>query len=459
LDIAGGKDDNGTPIQLWKCNGHINQKWFFEDYKLQSAANPKKCIDSGNPVNLGTHLMIWDCNDLPQQNFGYSGNDFTIYLSSTRLYSGNDVQSGVPQAALCMDVLGGQLKEGTSVDVWTCNHCWNQQFYVIGPASNMAGKEGQLQAAVYSPSPSMVPYPDSIVPRNHTLKSPYLEDGCPTKPSPTPTPSPSPTPSNYILPHCDSAQTTEGWPKFDSQAELQGSKWGKYFQTVYGEIPSTGYPICIYGLSMLYKPILSQAQVQLPTLSTSCPTKAGEYYARMSGFQITVQSWIYNPDLAHPSGSSVPGNKWVEVLHSAFKMDGSATWFYYAPGTAIFMYTGNTKVYDDHPDAVQDLLKTSCGDKNKECGSHFEDMYKAALKAGYDTLQFTKHADMQCNTGNNDEANLAIEIVDLKGPGTTSCSQTNSGTTRFRTGWEAKSVCVCDNTEPNINCAGFGVKR
>merc|ERR1719169_314590 len=111
----------------------------------------------------------------------------------------------------------------------------------------------------------------------------------------------------------------------------------------------------------------------------------------MSGFPVTIQAWIFNPILAHPMSQSVPAQKWVEVLHSSFSMDGSATWFYYAPGTAIYMWTGNTKVYDDHPDAIQDLLHTNCADNQKECGSQFHAMYDAGFKAGYDTLQFTKH--------------------------------------------------------------------
>merc|ERR1719199_564664 len=74
--------------------------------------------------------------------------------------------------------------------------------------------------------------------------------------------------------------------------------------------------------------------------------------------------WIYNPLLEHPQarGSGLPANTWVEVIHNAFSMDGDATWFYYAPGTAVYMYTGNTRVYSDHDDATADLLKQACND-------------------------------------------------------------------------------------------------
>jgi len=177
----------------------------------------------------------------------------------------------------------------------------------------------------------------------------------------------------------------------------------------------------------------------------------------MSGFPVTIQAWIFNPILAHPMSQSVPAQKWVEVLHSQFSMDGAATWFYYAPGTAIYMWTGNTKVYQDHPEGVKDLLGQPCADAQKECGKQFAAMYQAGLNKGYDSLQFLKHADMQCDNNNN-MANLAIEIVDLKGPGTTTCSG-NGGQTRFKSGWEAKSTCYCDNSQKIINCKGFGANR
>lgn len=455
LDIAGGKPDNGTPIQLWKCNGHTNQKWSFENFQIKSMATGK-CIDSGNPVQMGKSLIIWDCNGLAQQKFGYDFKMGTIYLQ----YSAAD-------ASVCMDIQGGQLKEGGVVNPWNCNSCWNQQFFVTGPTSHRRltsrseEENGRLSLSIMQP----VAQEGRTNGTHQNLRSTSIKEqaqaGCPGRPSPPPpSPAPGPSPSPYILPHC-SQGNQYGWPKFDTQADLQkDGGWSQYFKTVYGEVPSSGYPICTYELQMIYKGVLAQCNIKTPnTLSTNCPKNAGQYYSRMSGFPVTIQAWIYNPSLAHPSGSGyVAGNMWVEVLHSQFSMDGDATWFYYAPGTAIFMWSGNTKVYQDHPDGVQDLLGQPCADKDKECGKQFAALYKAGLKKGYDTLQFMKHADMQCNTHNNQMGNYAIEIVDLKGPGTTTCSG-NGGQTRFRAGWEAKSVCDCDNSQKIINCKGFGVHR
>jgi hypothetical protein len=156
-------------------------------------------------------------------------------------------------------------------------------------------------------------------------------------------------------------------------------------------------------------------------------------------------------------------------MHTAFKMDGSATWFYYTPGSGVYMWTGYTKVYNDHPDAVWDLLQQKCAIPAhplgpNECGSQFEALYAAARSRNFETIQFIKHADMQCTTKGNEERNMAIEIVDLKGSGQYACSTAfengaTEGWARFRAGWEAKYKCYCDNTQKAINCKGFGMVR
>merc|ERR1712146_534483 len=99
---------------------------------------------------------------------------------------------------------------------------------------------------------------------------------------------------------------------------------------------------------------------------------------------------------------------------------------------------GNTRVYVDHPDATKDLLNQPCqGNGHNECVPQFDAMYKAGIAKGLHSLQFTNHGDMQC--GAKGSALLALEIVDLGGPGTTTCSQANSGPTRFKSGWDASA--------------------
>jgi len=241
---------------------------------------------------------------------------------------------------------------------------------------------------------------------------------------------------------------------------------------VYGEIPTTGYPICIDNFQFLYKPLLSQAGVKLPqTAQEICPVKSGTFFVDPRWFGMDFALWIHAPNLEHPRGKDqgLPGNTWVEVLHNAFGMDGDATWLYYKPGSGIWMNTGRTMVWKDHNHGSDWLIgKGKCkgqgpGDARRrgntacwECVPQFPAMYAAAVQKGLDTFQFTDHPDMQC--GKKDEGNrlIALEIVDVRGPGTASCGGPG-GVGRFRGGWLAKAPCNCDLKQKTINCAGFGI--
>jgi len=427
LDLQGQSYDNGTPIQIWNCNGLWNQKWSFSNFQLSPAWRSDKCIDSGS-MQAGNRLWLWDCNSQAQQTFGFDGNSQTIYLSDS-----------VSDASLCLDVSGGSEDAGTLVQVWSCNGCWNQMFQVVGPLT-MSVSEQPLQIA----------------------SDLGVESACPTPPGPGPAPpgpSPTPTPTPYVYGHCESGDD-HGYSVFMTQADLQADAgWSCYVKTVYGQIPSSGYPLCIYGLFKLYMTTASGCGCNLGSPKSSCPTGNGQLYSRMSGFDDPGFGWIYNSDLMRGQSSySVDGNKWVEVTHDAFSMDGAATWLYYTPGSSFWFWTGNTKAYNDHQDAVSDLLGETCVSKKNECGDYFADLYKAIISAGLNCVSFVKHDDMQCDESSSKEMNLAIEIIDIAGTGTKPCGG-SSGWVRFKAGWEASASCYCDGSQKGLNCEGYGGKR
>lgn len=458
LDMAGGKTDDGTPIQLWDCNGLANQKWIWDtgSFNVKSAKDPSKCIDAGNDHKQGNGLMLWDCNGSPQQKWGFDDKMQTIWLYDSMIEStanSSNLTSGRPFASSCVDVQNGEMKAGTPVQLWSCNTCWNQQFQVVGPA------------------PTQMPLESSMSGASPSLRG-QMQGGCPPKPSPPP--SPAPGPAAKVLPHCDpKAASQHGWPQFTTQADLLKSvTWSKYFKTVYGEVPTTGYPICTFTLTHLYQPLLAQANLVpgkgLPTMSTCCPTTTGQYYSTMTDHQNTWSTWIWNTNLAEPepTGSGLPADTWVEIIHQAYSMDGDATWMYYSPGTAIWFKLGNTKYWADHDNAVLELLKQKCmaghgwrADQH-QCIPQFPQLYKAAIAAGLNSMQFLKHGDMPCGKEKKRQ-NMAIEIVDLGGPGTTSCGKSfgaaTSGVSRYRAGWMAKNTCTCDNKQKTVNCNGYGM--
>lgn len=294
--------------------------------------------------------------------------------------------------------------------------------------------------------------------RNHCWKK---KPGWSRKCGPAPTP-----PPNYpVLGHCNGI-TSSAWPVFNNRQELLADHaWASYFDIVYGTVPSSGYPICIASFSHLYKPHLETAGVTLPPLSDDCPSKPGEFYSTMTDHQDEWSLWIWNPALAQPSTiGSLPANTWVEVIHQSYFMDGSATWLYYTPGTAMWMNLGNTRAYNDHDNAVTALLKEPCqggggwNANDHECIPQFPRLYAAARAANIHSIQFKYHSDMPCGK-NHIRKNMAIEIVDLgyeeePNSGTTTCE---GKTFIYHAGWEAATHCICNDYYPTLNCHGYGI--
>ena len=66
FDLAGGDSSWQTPIQLWRCNGLVNQAWVWtEDLQiiLAGSNSPGKCIDlPGGDARNGNYVWLWECN-------------------------------------------------------------------------------------------------------------------------------------------------------------------------------------------------------------------------------------------------------------------------------------------------------------------------------------------------------------------------------------------------------------
>jgi hypothetical protein len=91
LALPDGDTTNGKRVQLQdSCTGHTwshdAQGWTFADgdWHIRYKADPSKCLDAGGDMQAGIELMIWDCNDLPQQIWGYDADAKTIYLADSR---------------------------------------------------------------------------------------------------------------------------------------------------------------------------------------------------------------------------------------------------------------------------------------------------------------------------------------------------------------------------------------
>jgi beta-glucanase (GH16 family) len=106
LDVRSSGTANGTPVQIYTCNGTGAQQWTYVEAGSTLRAFGK-CLDiPGGGTANGTKLQLWDCNTTAAQVF--------IWRSSSSSYYN-------PQSNRCLDVPGGSTTPGTQVQIWDCN--------------------------------------------------------------------------------------------------------------------------------------------------------------------------------------------------------------------------------------------------------------------------------------------------------------------------------------------------
>ncbi|MGX4691888.1 RICIN domain-containing protein [Streptomyces sp. JNUCC 63] len=124
LDVQGGKKDNGTPVQLYTCNGGAAQKWEIRKGALVNT-NSGKCLDvkSGNSAN-GTVIQIWTCNQSAAQNWEY-----TTHATTRLLNTGT---------GKCLDL--HTYTNGQDAQLYTCNGTDPQKFDIVPDGHNGTDK-------------------------------------------------------------------------------------------------------------------------------------------------------------------------------------------------------------------------------------------------------------------------------------------------------------------------------
>ncbi|MGC5565899.1 RICIN domain-containing protein [Streptomyces sp. FR-108] len=113
VDVAGANPANGTPVQLYDCNGTAAQQWSVgSDGTIRALG---KCLDAaGGGTADGTPVQLWDCAGVPAQQWVVSG--------------ARDIVN--PQANKCLDVTGNNSANGTRLQLWTCTGAANQKWTV-----------------------------------------------------------------------------------------------------------------------------------------------------------------------------------------------------------------------------------------------------------------------------------------------------------------------------------------
>ncbi|WP_338676582.1 RICIN domain-containing protein [Streptomyces sp. SCSIO 30461] len=118
LDVQGGGKTNGTPVQIYTCNGGAAQQWTIEgsedDFHLRNVGS-FKCLDvAGNASANGTKIQISDC-----------------YKSKGQSWKG-DVRATSPLKSVstgkCLDL--SAFTKSTDSRLWDCKNTTAQKFLI-----------------------------------------------------------------------------------------------------------------------------------------------------------------------------------------------------------------------------------------------------------------------------------------------------------------------------------------
>ena len=137
IDVRSGQSVNGTPIQLYSCNGSGAQSWTIDGGALRALG---KCLDVPNSSTAnGVAVQLYDCNGSGAQSW-------------TSLANGSlrNARSGK-----CLDVSNWGTADGTRLWQWDCyggpNQLWQIPGHPIpvrsGQISGLGGKCIDIRAS------------------------------------------------------------------------------------------------------------------------------------------------------------------------------------------------------------------------------------------------------------------------------------------------------------------------
>jgi len=130
LDVIGFSANNGAQLQLWSATGNSNQMWYFAQAAI--VANGGRVLDAVGASSLnGTRMQLWD-------DLGGSNQRWLF-----------DVRSGqiIGKDGKCLDITGFSTLNGTPVQFWTCSGTDNQK-WAWGANGTIRGYGGKcLEAA------------------------------------------------------------------------------------------------------------------------------------------------------------------------------------------------------------------------------------------------------------------------------------------------------------------------
>ncbi|MFF9172656.1 lectin [Streptomyces sp. NPDC014793] len=130
LDVAGAGTADGTPVQIYDCNGTAAQQWTVGGDGTVRALG--KCLDvTGNSTADGAKAQLWTCT-------GGANQKWTVTAA-------HDIVN--PQADKCLDVTDDNPANGTRAQIWSCGGGANQKWNA--PAADGGGTSAPMAVAPY----------------------------------------------------------------------------------------------------------------------------------------------------------------------------------------------------------------------------------------------------------------------------------------------------------------------
>ena len=114
VDVRHANPANGTPVQIYTCNGGAAQRWTVTlsglgGYTLSAVG---KCLDVvGAGTANGTRLQIYTCNGGPAQDW--------VPLNGELIN---------PNSGRCLDDPHSSSANGTRLQIWDCHQGANQNW-------------------------------------------------------------------------------------------------------------------------------------------------------------------------------------------------------------------------------------------------------------------------------------------------------------------------------------------
>jgi hypothetical protein len=111
VDVRASGTADGTPIQIYDCNGSGAQVWHAVGSTLQALG---KCMDVSNSGTAnGTLVQLWTCNGSGAQAWTYNATNHSLTN---------------PESGRCLDDPGASMTNSTQLEIYDCNATTAQQW-------------------------------------------------------------------------------------------------------------------------------------------------------------------------------------------------------------------------------------------------------------------------------------------------------------------------------------------